>query len=128
MPYVDTLTTWDVDFGKQLWQALRSSTTFPTQGVLWLLEPESGWRLLVATPRVDEVGRQKAYGELAGVTRGVVPGVNQSFRIELISPKDPLYKALHSVFSKAAPVEGTRLGNTQVGGMYIEEAYLYEVR
>lgn len=128
MPYVDALTTWDIDFGKELWRVLRTSKSFPAQGVLWLLESENGWRLLVATPRVDEVGRQKAYEQLANATRGVVPGANQPLRIELISPKEPLYQALRSVFAKTASVEGARLGNTQVGGMYIEDAYLYEVR
>jgi len=36
MPYVDALTTWDIDFGKQLWQALRDNKVFPAQGLLWL--------------------------------------------------------------------------------------------
>lgn len=128
MPYVDYLTTWDIDFGKQLWQALRHNQLFPAHGVLWLLESETGWRLLVATPRVDEVGRRKAYEELASITRGVVPGASQSLRIELVSPRDPLYRALRSIYANAGPVEGVRLGNTQVGGMYIDDAYLYEVR
>jgi len=127
MPYVDALTTWDIDFGKQLWQALRNNKVFPAQGVLWLLESENGWRLLVATPKVDEVGRRKAYEELATITRGVVPGATQPLRIELISPQVPLYQALRSVFGKTASVEGARLGNTQVGGMYIDDAYLYGV-
>jgi hypothetical protein len=128
MPYVDALTTWDIDFGKHLWQTLRNNGRFPARGVLWLLESENGWRLLVATPKVDEVGRRKAYEELGNVTRGVVPGVNQPLKIELISPKEPLYQALRSVFGNTESVEGTRLGNTQVGGMYIEDAFLYEVR
>jgi hypothetical protein len=128
MPYVDALTTWDIDFGKQLWQALRQNRVFPALGVLWLLESENGWRLLVATPRVDEVGRRKAYEELGNLTRGVVPGANQSLKVELISPRTPLYEGLRSVFGKTTSVEGARLGNTQVGGTYIEDAYLYEIR
>lgn len=128
MPYVETLTTWDVDFGKRVWQILRHHKTFPACGVLWLLESENGWRLLIATPKVDEVGRRKAYEELGSLTRGVVPGPNQLLRIELISPKDPLYQALRAVFGKTKSVEGARLGNTQVGGIYIEDAYLYEIR
>ena len=128
MPYVDALTTWDIDFGRQLWQALRQSKTFPADGVLWLFDSENGWRLLVATARVDEVGRRKAYEELGNLTRGVVAGAGHSLLVELISPKIPLYQALRSVFGKTASVEGARLGNTQVGGMYIDDAYLYEIR
>ena len=128
MPFTTALTTWDIDFGRQLWQALRQDKIFPALGVLWLLDSEDGWRLLVATPRVDEVGRRKAYEELGSRTRGVVPGAGQSLLVELISPKTPLYQGLRSVFGKTASVEGARLGNTQVGGMFIDDAYLYEVR
>lgn len=128
MPYVDALTMWDIDFGKQLWQALRDNKIFPVQGAFWLLESEKGWRLLLATPRVDAVGPRKAYEELGTFTRGVIPGANQRSLIELISPSLPLYQALRRIFGKTASVEGARLGNTQVDGMYIDEAYLYEVR
>lgn len=128
MPYVDALTTLDIDFGRQLWQTLRQNKDFPAEGVFWLLGSENGWRLLVATPRVDEVGRRKAYEELGSVTRGVMPGASHSLLVELISPKVPFYQALRSVFGKTASVEGARLGNTQIGGMYIDDAYLYEIR
>lgn len=128
MPYVDALTTWDIDFGKRLWQVLRQNRFFPVQGVFWLLDSENGWRLIVASPKVDEVGRRKAYEELGNITRGAVPGASQSLLVELISPNLPLYRALRSVFGKTASVEGARLGNTQVDGMYIEDAYLYEIR
>jgi hypothetical protein len=128
MPFTTALTTWDIDFGRQLWQALRQDKIFPALGVFWLLDSEDGWRLLVATSRVDEVGRRKAYEELGNRTRGVVPEAGQSLLVELISPKTPLYQAMRSVFGKTASVEGARLGNTQIGGMYIDDAYLYELR
>ena len=128
MPYVDALTTWDINFGRKLWQALRQSKIFPADGMFWLLDSENGWRLLVATPRVDQVGRRQAYEELGNLTRGVVPGSSHSMLVELVSPRTPLYQALRSVFGKMASVEGSRLGNTQVGGMFIDDAYLYEIR
>ena len=128
MPYVDTLSTWDLDFGKQVWQALRENKLFPVHGALWLLESDKGWRLLLATPRVDEVGPRKAYEQLGNITRGFVPGATQQLMIELISPGLPLYQALRRIFGQTASVEGARLGNTQVDGMYIDGAYLYEVR
>jgi hypothetical protein len=128
MPYAPALTTWDIDFGHQLWQALRQNRAFPANGVFWLSDTENGWRLLVATPRIDEVGRRKAYEELGTLTRGVIPGASQSLLVELISPKTPFYQALRSVFGKTASVEGARLGNTQIGGKFIDDAYLYEIR
>lgn len=119
----------DVEFGKQLWQVLRRSTKFPMCGVLWLFESGfNEWRLLIASPRVDEVGSRQAYGELSRTTKTVRASEDQFLRLVLISPTAPFYQALRSVFGKTASVEGTRLGNTQIGGMYIDDAYLYEIR
>jgi hypothetical protein len=119
----------DIEFGKRLWHALRQSGKFPAKGMLWLFQSESGdWHLLIATPRVDKVGPRKAYEELSDVTRPMQASSAQLLRIELISPKLPFYQALRSVFGKTKSVEGARLGNTQIGGMYIDDAYLYEIR
>jgi len=129
MAYVETLTGPDIEFGKVLWNALRGNEKFPANGALWLYKSESGeWHLLIATPRVDQVGPRRAYEELSAVTRRIHADDVQLLRIELISPKQPFYEALRSVFGKNASVEGARLGNTQVGGMYINDAYLYEIR
>ncbi len=129
MAYLEALTAPDIDFGTSLWRALRNTNQFPFNGVFWLFEPETDeWRLMIATPRLDVVGPKNAYTELAEVTKSI-PGNNpQLRRIQLISPKHPFYQALRTVFGQKASVEGTRLGNTQIGGTYIDDAYLYEIR
>ena len=129
MAYVEALTESDIDFGKSLWHTLRGNKLFPADGALWLSRSDSdAWHLLVATPRVDEIGPRKAYEELSNVTQRLPTGSEQFSRIELISPQQPFYQALRSVFGKTASVEGARLGNTQIGGRYIHDAYLYEIR
>jgi hypothetical protein len=129
MSYAEALTAEDIEFGRKLWHSLRGNKKFPAQGVLWLREPEAGeWHLLVASPKVDSLGPRDAYRALADVTRKVPADSAQLLKIELISPKYPVYRALRSVFAKTKSVEGARLGNTQVAGMYINDAYLYEVR
>ncbi len=127
--YAEALTAPDIEFGKELWGVLRGGKTFPVNGALWLFQSESSeWHLLIATQRVDEVGPRKAYEELAEVTKRIPADSAQLLRIELISPRLPFYQALRTVFGKTKSVEGARLGNTQVGGMYINDAYLYEIR
>jgi hypothetical protein len=129
MSYVDALKETDIELGKNLWKSLRKNPKFPIQGIFWLLEPESAeWHLVIASPKVDELGQRDAYRELADVTRDVKADSCQLLRIELISPNQALYQALRSVFGKTASVEGARLGNTQVQGLFISDAYLYEVR
>jgi len=128
MKYVEALTGIDVEFGRKLWQSLREKKTFPFQGIFWLFQIEPGlWHLFIATPRVDAVGPRNAYAELAEIAKHISADSDQLFKIELISPQHPLYQALRSVFGQTASVEGTRLGNTQIEGIYIDEAYLYEI-
>ncbi len=129
MAYVEALEGTDIDFGKVLWHKLRGNKEFPTDGALWLFQSESGkWHLLIASPRVDQVGPREAYRELLSITSRMTADSDQLSRIELISPKQPLYLALRSVFGKTASVEGARIGSTQIGGRYIDDAYLYEIR
>jgi hypothetical protein len=129
MPYVDALSTLEIDYGKRVWETLRENQAFPVKGVLWLFEPESGWRLLIVTPRVDEVGRRKAYEELGELTHKIkLSPTDQNWRVEVMSPRSAFYQALRSVFGKRDSVEGTRLGSTQFEGMYVEDGYLYQVK
>ena len=126
-PYITTgLTDTDIEFGRKLWHELSASSVFPIAGMLWLLDSE--WHLLIASPVVDELGPRDAYRKLAASVRLAPDDHPRLLRVQLTSPKNPLYEALRSVFGKAASVEGARLGGSQVGGMYIEDAYLYGVR
>jgi hypothetical protein len=118
----------DIDFGKAFWSTVRANKQFPANGAFWLFQPQSdNWHLMIATPRVDEVGPRKAYEELFAITGPILSDSTHLLKIELISPRARLYQALRSVFAKKASVEGTRLGNAQIGGLYIDDAYLYEI-
>jgi hypothetical protein len=129
VPYIETLTGADVEFGKRLWDALRENRDFPTAGMFWLFEPgASEWHLMVASPLVDKLGPRDAYRVLSQVSRDVPADSAQLLKIELISPRQALYEALRKVFAKTKSVEGARLGGSQVQGMYVEDAYLYGVR
>ncbi len=129
MAIVEALTGTDMDFGKVLWNTLRGNEKFDAKGALWLLQPEAGeWHFVIATPLVDEVGPRKAYEELSDITRSISADSSKLLKIELISPRQPFYEALRSVFGNTASVEGARLGGTQIGGRYINDAYLYEIR
>lgn len=126
-PYITTgLADADVEFGRKLWRKFKASKQFPIAGMLWLLDSE--WHLLIASPVVDDLGPRDAYRKLAELVRLAPSDHPRLWRVQLISPKYPLYEALRSVFGKTASVEGARLGGSQVGGIYIEDAYLYGVR
>jgi len=129
MNYVETLDDLDIEFGRNMWQRLRNNKDFPIRGAFWLLEPEAGeWLLVIASPKVDALGPRDAYRELAALTDDLPANSRQLFKIKLISPKNSMYEALRSVFGQTASVEGARLGNSMMGGIFINEAYLYEIR
>jgi hypothetical protein len=129
VPYIETLSGADVEFGKRLWDELRENKTFPTTGMFWLFEPgASEWHLMIASPVVDKLGPRDAYRALSQVSGHVPADSAQLLKVELISPRHPLYEALRAVFAKTKSVEGARLGGSQVQGMYVEDAYLYGVR
>lgn len=127
MNYTKTaLNDTDIEFGRKLWHELSGNKQFPVKGALWLLENE--WHLVIASEIVDKIGARDAYRKLA-VLMALPPTESSQFlRINLIGMKDPLYQGLRSVFAKTKSVEGARLGGSQVGGVYVEDAYLYGVR
>jgi hypothetical protein len=122
------LTDADVEFGKRLWHELDASRQFPVRGMLWLLESE--WRLVIASEIVDKMGPRDAYRKLAEIVPPDPVDSAQLLKVELISPKNPLYEALRAMFAHTPPsrIEGARLASSQVGGRYIEDAYFYGVR
>ncbi len=129
MPYIETLSTSDIDFGNRLWEAIRGERSLSASGALWLYAPDSGeWHLLIATPLVDQIGARDTYRKLADLTENISADTHQLLRIEVVSPKNPLYAALKAVFGQTASVHGTRLSHSQVQGIYVEDAYLYEIR
>jgi len=128
MASVLSLTQPDLDFGKRLGAVLRE-VKFPYQGLFWLYDDErDDWQLVIATSRVDEIGPRGTYLELSQATSKAGGNGFQLTRVTVMSPEDPLYKALRSVFGSTASVEGARLRYTTVNGIVVPEAYLYEIR
>ncbi len=129
MAHVESLNATDIEFGRSVWRVLRGQNKFPAVGVFWLFKPKSDeWHLIVASSKADEIPLTQAYRELEEITKHIAADFEQSLRVEIISPNVPLYQALRSVFGQTASVDGVRLGNTQLGGMYIEDAYLYGIK
>jgi len=59
MPYVATLTTSDLDFGKRVTDQLKTAR-FNVSGTFWLYdESADDWKLMIATSLVDQVGRRE---------------------------------------------------------------------
>jgi hypothetical protein len=84
------------------------------------------WRLMVATPLVDDEGPRSTYARLGKV---LPPGVDQLKEFDLlsitvISPNDPLAKALKSV-QASRNLGSARLKGSRVKDVFVEDAYVY---
>jgi len=102
------------------------SARFPVTVAMWLLQKErSDWKFVVATSLYDRLGPQQAYLRLLKVLNSNEGVTDLSIRLE--SNRRPLIKALRKLFGRCASVEGMRLGLQSIGGVWIDDAYVYRI-
>lgn len=123
-----TLVGLDIETGRRILRHL-DEASFKVSAAFWLLSPErQDWRLWVATPVVDKVGKRDAYLRLGDILRDAEPELLVHPVVQLVSPKDKLIRGLRRIFGKTASVEGMRLGSNFIDGIFIEDAYVYRIR
>jgi hypothetical protein len=122
----ETLLNSDVAFGERVIQRLDASG-LPVSVALWLRKgEEEPFQLLLGSSFYDKLGHEKAYLKLA---HAVTPEENWvSIHIRLRGIRDPLIRALRKIFGKTANVDGMRLGGQTIGGVWIDDAYVYRIR
>jgi hypothetical protein len=122
----ETLLNSDVAFGERVIQRLEASG-LPVSVALWLRKgEEEPFQLLLGSSLYDKLGHEKAYLKLA---HAVTPEENWvSIHIRLRGTRDPLIRALRKIFCKTANVNGMRLGGQTIGGLWIDDAYIYRIR
>lgn len=122
----------DLNEGKRILEALDrpkpNGTSFRVKAAFWLYRPElEGWRLMLATPLVDEKGRLATYAHLRKLLDSIQPLNLSTHNISVVSPRDPLVKALRGAQRVAADSDDVRFSGAMIGGTYIEDAYLYHL-
>jgi len=127
----NSLVEADVLAGKRLVTALSVppySSVFKLQAAFWLYDHESQeWRLFLATPLVDEFGSLAAYTNLQQPLRSIQPTDLSLENISVSSPRKPLVKAIKRGSRIANGAEVIRLTRNTIGGIYIEDAYVYKL-
>jgi len=119
------LVSHDIEIGRRIVAALTRASV-PVTVYLWAFIPQlQEWQFMIATPLVDSKGPRAAYGEVERALQG--EGILDEAplrRIFLKSPNDKVLKSLEKV-SKAVPQEAFRVVNEEIGGNFVEDAYLY---
>lgn len=106
-------------------------TLFRVKAAFWLYYPEpEEWRLVIATPLVDEKGPLDTYSRLQEV---LLPHLaNQPANLDLlniavISPSDKLAKAIRRAMRASEWSPYVRFTRSTLGGEYVEDAYVYRL-
>jgi hypothetical protein len=138
-----SLVEQDIAEGRRFLDALRAPTEFTigrrrlsvigashfrVQAAFWWYLPESlEWRLVIATPLVDEKGPLEAYKDIQKVLIWH-PDLNLSLQnISVLSPKDERVKAFRRALKTAPEPVGIRFTRSALNGTYIEDAYVYRL-
>ncbi len=118
----------DIQEGKDLIEAL-DKTEFKVDASLWFYSSDSDeWRLLIASPFVEENGPRKSYGFIRSVLAQPSPPSGISLKnVSVLSPKNQLIKLLKTEISTGPDIAGIRFTRNVINNTLIEDAYIYRI-
>jgi hypothetical protein len=134
----------DIEDGRKLIEAL-DQADFRVHAALWFYFSDSEeWRLMIATPLVDEQGPKETYTRVQSVLAKLFktsrfvpihgfPQVEVSTGISLkdisvVSPKHNIIQALRAAIRTGPGISGIRLTRNAFNNVFIEDAYIYRMQ
>jgi hypothetical protein len=132
----EQLSSWAILAGHGLTQQLLQ-TDFHLVCSFWLYTSEpSGWRLILASPRVETEGTLSSYERIRKILSPTSPEADwASYAITVFRPDVPLVRAIRSLGEfripdlPAGPTTylpvPKRVNMANVDGIFIEDAYIY---
>ncbi|PER24661.1 hypothetical protein CN490_22925 [Bacillus cereus] len=103
---------------------------FPVSSAFWIYNSESElWRLIIATPLVDLLGRRNAYTQVNKIIHKLGANIDIPLQsISVISPKHMLVKVLRkAIHTESDAISSIRFTNNTIGNSFIEDAYIYRM-
>jgi hypothetical protein len=120
-----TLVDHQIDDVTKLVDHLRRDA-FDVKAVFWLFTSEADqWFLYIASDAVDQKGITDAYKAVMSEMRRLPDLRIDRFQVKLVAPDDPIAKAVIDFVSRQHPRLPTRFSATNLGKIYIENAYIY---
>jgi hypothetical protein len=118
-----------IDLGNVLIECLKEAN-FPLVAAFWIYTEESGdWRLILASPLVDEKGPMNAARKVDKVIRSkpqLRPFIFADMSVK--SPQNDLVRALRAVRPYLKEEKGIMVSGRPVDGHFIEHAYVYSLK
>jgi hypothetical protein len=116
-----------IEDGKLLVQAL-DETGIDVQAALWFYDSDSeDWRLLIASHTLQAQGPLGAYATIQTALDAIPHQSLALSGVRVISPDDPLIKALRMAIRTGPGIAGIRFSRNVIDHVFIEDAYIYRV-
>jgi hypothetical protein len=123
----ETLSDQMMAIGAELTRSL-GRAQWPVVASFWLFNPErNDWRLLLASPKVDQDGPLASYRQVHEALHRMSTDLPLS-SVSVVSDRDPIVRAVQSVYREDRETEIHRLFRTAINGVFIDDAYVYRVR
>ncbi|MFB2937912.1 hypothetical protein ACE1B6_21905 [Aerosakkonemataceae cyanobacterium BLCC-F154] len=125
-----TLVNQEIEEGQRLIDALKAAGV-SVDSALWIYSSErETWRLMLTSTLYDTKGPLKTYEEILSVFRQVKPELKIDWTaIVAVSPKHELIQGLRQLQQhRKLNLSGKRLTNNLVNQMWIEDAYIYQLK
>jgi len=118
----------DIQEGKELIEAL-DKAGFQVQAAMWFYFTDSDeWRLLIASPLVEENGPKKAYSFIQSVLTQLSPPTAISLKdISTLRPEHHLISLLRVAIHTGPGISGIRFTRNVINNTLIEDAYIYRM-
>jgi hypothetical protein len=101
---------------------------FDVKAAFWLYTTEADqWFLYIASGAVNQEGFIEAYKAVGRAMRRLPNLQIGPFQVKLVAPDDPVAKAIIDFQSRPHDRLPTRINAINLGGAYIENAYLYKI-
>ncbi len=118
----------DIRLGRDVVEALEKAD-FPHRAALWYFAPEfDDWRLVIATPLVEEIGSPRAYKRLSSILKKHETA--WEFPSDWIWLVDPDFPALDAIARRLhlGRKRELRYSPTRIAGLRTSEAIVYHLR
>lgn len=125
-----TLVSQEIEEGQRFLDALDAAGV-SVNAALWIYAPEpETWRLMLTSPIYDRQGSLKAYDQILSVFRQVKPELKIDWTaLVAVSPKHDLIKGLRQLQQEYNyNLSGRRMTNNRINQVWVEDAYIYQVK
>lgn len=122
------LVDFDVKAGAEILDILDRAKLRMSVALWAYLSEYEDWRLVLAGRPFNTRGLKDGYALVHDTLSGAGIRPSKTPPLMIFPMTDPFIAALRRFFSKAASVDGMRLGGHVIGNRYLEDAYVYRIK